>query len=184
MLTVVICTILFLVVDWCSARTATSYQKIGYGACWNAASAFAGGTALLNETDNEPASCFTACVREYGNDCAGFDTRSGCQIYTLDGDAAARAATHKNIGHFSEYSIRWWPRWRSQQILNPSDERSAVHHGRLERRKHELPVREFFLPTKAIAIGTFSHSRSHGQPTTRCGLSHLSRAIDKSIQKL
>ena len=42
----------------------------------------------LAEADNGFASCFAACVREFGDDCAGFDTRVGCMVYRYNGDIA------------------------------------------------------------------------------------------------
>jgi len=90
-----------------AAATPTKWKELGVGSCSSDGSAHAGKHTYREEADNKPETCFAACIQEYGDDCAGFDTRSGvaesggtaktnCVVYTLAGDAANTITTTKN----------------------------------------------------------------------------------------
>merc|ERR1712107_835447 len=80
----------------CYSMQHWTHTSLGVGSCWDAGSGHAGGYQSLTEASNDPQTCADACVRVYGEDCAGFDTRGRCLIYTLAGDPSNRLVTTRN----------------------------------------------------------------------------------------
>jgi len=63
-----------------------AYRNIGEGVCMNSYNELPTNTAA-SLSDVSPQKCYDACVKTYGTtNCAGFDTRTGCQIYSFSND--------------------------------------------------------------------------------------------------
>ena len=73
---------------------------VGAGACWDRSGEQCAAHKSLNEADARPQTCLAACTREYGANCAGFETRaappSSCVVYTTGGDATTAVVTTRN----------------------------------------------------------------------------------------
>jgi len=62
-----------------------SYHSVGVGKCWDASGNYAAGYTKLSEPNSNPETCYLACLRVYGVNCAGFDTRDKCLAYSSGG---------------------------------------------------------------------------------------------------
>lgn len=74
-----------------------SYVMLGVGSCWDVYRNHAARSANAAASSASPSDCHAACLRWYGNyQCAGFDTRAGCQIYSNGGNPARAITQTKN----------------------------------------------------------------------------------------
>ena len=70
-----------------------AYRNIGEGTCMNVYNELPTNTAA-SLSDISPQKCYDACIKTYGTtNCAGFDTRTGCQIYSFSNDVERNKIT-------------------------------------------------------------------------------------------
>ena len=71
----------------------TRASRSNTGTCMNAYDELPTNTAA-SLSDISPQKCYDACVKTYGTtNCAGFDTRTGCQIYSFSNDVERNKIT-------------------------------------------------------------------------------------------